>query len=131
MTMDYVLDILLMPIPLTFRRQAWLVLWRHVWLTRVRHHYVITLLELAGMLLLMSSVWDDSVAPYRARPQKDQFFDSTTATALWGRRNETWTRGALAFAPDQPFYADLVARVCKALGPEWSEFADLFKVLKP
>ncbi|XP_049514501.1 retinal-specific phospholipid-transporting ATPase ABCA4-like [Dermacentor silvarum] len=99
--------------------QVWLVLWRHVWLSRIRRHYLVTLLELAGMLLLMSSVWDDSVAPYRARPHKDQFFDIAEPTDFWGRRNESWTRGSLAFAPDQPFFADLVARVCKALGPEW------------
>ncbi|KAL1485984.1 hypothetical protein MTO96_031590 [Rhipicephalus appendiculatus] len=115
--MDYILNALCMPFPPTFRKQVGLVLWRHVWLTRIRHHYVITLLELAGMLLLMSSVWDDSVAPYRARPHKDLFFDSSTATALWGRLNESWTHGSLAFAPDQPFYANLMARVCAALGP--------------
>ncbi|XP_070382370.1 phospholipid-transporting ATPase ABCA3-like isoform X2 [Dermacentor albipictus] len=100
--------------------QVWLVLWRHVWLSRVRRHYVVTLLELAGMLLLMSSVWDDSVAPYRARPHRDRFFDTAKPTDFWGRRNESWTRGSLAFAPDQPFFADLVVRVCKALGPDWS-----------
>ncbi|KAH6940741.1 hypothetical protein HPB50_005782 [Hyalomma asiaticum] len=117
--MDYLCFVDFICGPPSTRNQMRLVFWRHVWLSRIRRHYVITLLELAGMLLLMSSVWDDSVAPYRARPHKDQFFDSVAPTALWGRRNESWTRGSVAFAPDQPFFVDLITRVCKALGPEW------------
>ncbi|KAH6941943.1 hypothetical protein HPB50_024616 [Hyalomma asiaticum] len=90
--MDYLCFVDFICGPPSTRNQMRLVFWRHVWLSRIRRHYVITLLELAGMLLLMSSVWDDSVAPYRARPHKDQFFDSVAPTALWGRRNESWTQ---------------------------------------
>nr|XP_054920724.1 uncharacterized protein LOC129381695 [Dermacentor andersoni] len=100
--------------------QLGLVMWRQVWLARVRRHYLVTLLELACMLLLLSSVWEESVAPYRARPNKDQFFDSADATEFWGRPNESWSEGSLAFAPNQPFFADLATRVCKSLGPKWT-----------
>ncbi|KAH6941957.1 hypothetical protein HPB50_024910 [Hyalomma asiaticum] len=100
--------------------QLGLVMWRQVWLARVRRHYLITLLELACMLFMLSSVWEESVAPYRARPNKDQFFDSADAIEFWGRPNESWSEGTLAFAPDQPFFEDLAARVCKALGPKWT-----------
>ncbi|KAH7970388.1 hypothetical protein HPB49_005536 [Dermacentor silvarum] len=99
--------------------QLGLVMWRQVWLARVRRHYLVTLLELSCMLFLLSSVWEESVAPYRARPNKDQFFDSADAIEFWGRPNESWSEGSLAFAPNQPFFADLAARVCKALGPKW------------
>lgn len=100
--------------------QLGLVMWRQVWLARVRRHYLVTLLELSCMLFLLSSVWEESVAPYRARPNKDQFFDSADAIEFWGRPNESWSEGSLAFAPNQPFFADLAARVCKALGPKWT-----------
>ncbi|XP_075527014.1 phospholipid-transporting ATPase ABCA3-like [Dermacentor variabilis] len=100
--------------------QLGLVMWRQVWLTRVRRHYLVTLLELACMLFLLSSVWEESVAPYRARPNKDQFFDSADAIEFWGRPNESWSEGSLAFAPNMPFFVELATRVCKALGPKWT-----------
>nr|XP_037290136.1 uncharacterized protein LOC119185132 [Rhipicephalus microplus] len=99
--------------------QLGLVMWRQVWLTRVRRHYLVTLLELTCMVFMLSSVWEESVAPYRARPNKDQFFDSADAIEFWGRPNESWNEGTLAFAPDQAFFADLTARVCKELGSKW------------
>ncbi|KAK8770173.1 hypothetical protein V5799_013363 [Amblyomma americanum] len=101
--------------------QLGLVAWRQVWLMRVRRHYLGTLLQLSCMLLVLSSVWEESVAPYRARPNKDHFFDSADAIEFWGRPNESWTHGSLAFAPKEPFFEDLVARVCKKLGEKWSE----------
>ncbi|KAH7964347.1 hypothetical protein HPB51_027409 [Rhipicephalus microplus] len=100
--------------------QLGLVMWRQVWLTRVRRHYLVTLLELTCMVFMLSSVWEESVAPYRARPNKDQFFDSADAIEFWGRPNESWNEGTLAFAPDQAFFADLTARVCKELGSKWT-----------
>ncbi|KAH7935508.1 hypothetical protein HPB52_009395 [Rhipicephalus sanguineus] len=100
--------------------QLGLVMWRQVWLSRVRRHYLVTLLELTCMLFMMSSVWEESVAPYRARPNKDQFFDSADAMEFWGRPNESWNEGTFAFAPNQAFFADLVARVCKELGSKWT-----------
>ncbi|KAK8770899.1 hypothetical protein V5799_025857, partial [Amblyomma americanum] len=99
--------------------QLGLVAWRQVWLVRVRRHYLRTLLELVCMLVVLSSVWEESVAPYRAHPNKEQFFDSADAIEFWGRPNESWSHGSIAFAPSEPFFADLIGTVCKKLGDQW------------
>lgn len=99
--------------------QLGLVMWHQVWLVRVRRHYVVTLAQLAVMLLVLCSVWDESVAPFRAGPHKDYFFDSADAIEFWGRPNESWTNGELAFAPDEAFFADLVQKVCDSLKGTW------------
>ncbi|XP_077498635.1 retinal-specific phospholipid-transporting ATPase ABCA4-like [Amblyomma americanum] len=99
--------------------QLGLVSWRQVWLVRVRRHYLRTLLELVCMLVVLSSVWEESVAPYRAHPNKEQFFDSADAIEFWGRPNESWSHGSIAFAPSEPFFADLIGTVCKKLGDQW------------
>ncbi|KAK8788240.1 hypothetical protein V5799_021984 [Amblyomma americanum] len=104
---------------ISIKKQLCLVAWRQVWLLRIRRHYLNTLLEVACMLLVLSSVWEESVTPFRARPNKDKFFDSASAIQYWGRPNESWSHGSFAFAPSEPFFTELVARVCKQLGSGW------------
>lgn len=112
--------------------QLGLVMWRQVWITRIRRRYLTTLVQLAAMLLVMSSVWDESVAPYRAKRRDEQFFDSADAIQFWGRRNESWSNGDLAFAPSLPLFASVVERVCKSLGGNWTPvpFADAEAAIK-
>ncbi|XP_077552541.1 uncharacterized protein LOC144167012 [Haemaphysalis longicornis] len=106
--------------------QLGLVMWRQVWLTRIRRRYGTTIVQVAAMLLVTSSVWNDSVAPYRAKRREEHFFDPADAIQFWGRRGESWTNGDLAFAPNLPLFANLAGRVCASLGGTWTPvpFAD-------
>ncbi|XP_064477790.1 phospholipid-transporting ATPase ABCA3-like isoform X2 [Ornithodoros turicata] len=91
-----------------------LVLWKHVYLTRIRRHYVATLLQVAFMVLLLNGVWEESVAPYSAAPSKEQFYDVSDPLEPWRRKN--FTHGLFAFTPPTGIALNISGKAAPILG---------------
>ncbi|KAG0414030.1 hypothetical protein HPB47_008824 [Ixodes persulcatus] len=92
-----------------------LVLWKHVYMNRIRRHWAGTLLQVLAMVVLQYGVWEESVAPYAASPNKERSFDMTKPMDLWGQRNRSAPRGRLAFAPPSNPFGEVVRRACDRL----------------
>ncbi|XP_042145248.1 retinal-specific phospholipid-transporting ATPase ABCA4 [Ixodes scapularis] len=93
-----------------------LVLWKHVYMNRIRRHWAGTLLQVLAMVVLQYGVWEESVAPFAASPNKERSFDMTKPTDLWGQRNGSTPRGRLAFSPPSNPFGEVVRRACDRLG---------------
>ncbi|CAN8028055.1 unnamed protein product, partial [Ixodes persulcatus] len=85
-----------------------LVLWKHVYMNRIRRHWAGTLLQVLAMVVLQYGVWEESVAPYAASPNKERSFDMTQPMDLWGQRSRSAPRGRLAFAPPSNPFGEVV-----------------------
>lgn len=98
--------------------QLGLVLWKHVYITAIRRRYITTLLVVLSMTVLLSGIWFESMAPYWASPNKEQFFDMTDPMDLWDNHSRHGA-GRFAFSPQSQFLKDLVDKASAKLGP-WS-----------
>ncbi|XP_077534436.1 phospholipid-transporting ATPase ABCA3-like [Haemaphysalis longicornis] len=96
-------------------RQLMAIMWKNVFVTRIRRHYVATFLEVALMTALLLNIQEDAVVREPLRKHEDTVFHPMSPTAYWNTSATIDIRTVL-ITPDNNYTSWLTRTALAKLG---------------
>ncbi|XP_064476871.1 retinal-specific phospholipid-transporting ATPase ABCA4-like [Ornithodoros turicata] len=97
-------------------RQLYVILWKNIFINRIRCHYFTTVLEIALMVALMSGIQRDAVMqePFIRHP--DTLYPPAPTSKYWMTQKNISNIDTVIFFPDTKYFARLVLFAATDLG---------------